>query len=461
MSAATSATVFERLAQGPLSAAELVRALRASQSTLSRLLRSLERSGQIVRFGTTRGARYGLARTVGTVGSAWPLYRIDETGAPEEIATVHAVAPERYFVRGGPARIEGMFEGLPYYLQDARPAGFLGRAIPAAFPELALPPRVLDWTDAHVLTFVTQRGSESVGNLVLGAAALDRYLRAEHGDRALDATERLARYPQLASAAMFGAPPGSSAQGKHPKFSARIDTGGKMVRVLVKFSPPRDTPIGMRWADLLIAEHWASVVLNDAGIAAARSEILEAQGQVFLQSERFDRVGDHGRRSAVSLLSVCTAWHGEIDRWSAASGRLRTSGLLSAEDAEKLVLLDAFGASIANSDRHFGNVTLFDDYEGPLRLAPVYDMLPMLFAPQDGQLLEREFTPPPPTSENLRVWARARDLAETYWTRLVEDDRLSREFRARSERAVEAVRALRRWTRGAAERRGLSGEPPG
>lgn len=145
---------------------------------------------------------------------------------------------------------------------------------------------------------------------------------------------------------------------------------------------------------------------------------------------------------------MSTAWHGEIDRWSAAAGRLRTSGLLSAEDAGKLVLLDAFGASIANSDRHFGNVTLFDDYEGPLRLAPVYDMLPMLFAPQDGQLLEREFTPPPPTSENLRVWAPARELAETYWTRLVDDDRLSREFRARSERAVEAVRALRRWARG-------------
>ncbi len=98
---------------------------------------------------------------------------------------------------------------------------------------------------------------------------------------------------------------------------------------------------------------------------------------MFLQSERFDRVGDHGRRGVVSLLSIATAWHGEIDRWSAASGRLHASGRLSAEDAGKLVLLDAFGAAIANSDRHFGNVMLFDDYEGPLRLAPVYDMRPM------------------------------------------------------------------------------------
>ncbi len=68
---------------------------------------------------------------------------------------------------------------------------------------------------------------------------------------------------------------------------------------------------------------------------------------MFLQSERFDRVGDHGRRGVVSLLSIATAWHGEIDRWSAASGRLHASGRLSAEDAGKLVLLDAFGAAIA------------------------------------------------------------------------------------------------------------------
>lgn len=37
---------------------------------------------------------------------------------------------------------------------------------------------------------------------------------------------------------------------------------------------------------------------------------------------------------------------------------------------------------IANTDRHFGNVTLFDRYEGPFELAPAYDLLPMLFAPQ-------------------------------------------------------------------------------
>jgi DNA-binding transcriptional ArsR family regulator len=430
------------LARGPASSGELTQALRVTQPTISRLLRTLERSGQVVRLGTTRGARYGLTREVGPVGRSWPLYRIDESGTPEEIASVHAIERERFFVRGGPPRVQGSFEGIPYYLQDARPAGFLGRAIPAAYPELGLPPRVVDWTDAHVLTYLTQRGSESVGNLIIGAEALNRYLAAEHGPRIVSIENRPIAYPAMATDAMFGAPPGSSAHGEHPKFSVRLGIGGSLVHMLVKFSPPRTDALGVRWADLLIAEHLASVVLEEHGISAARSELLEYAGQVFLQSERFDRVGDDGRRGVASLASVSLAFHGEIDAWPAAALRLRTDGLLVAEDAERLVLLDTFGALIANTDRHFGNITLFDHYEGTFALAPAYDMLPMLFAPQDGQVLDRSFTPPVPTAASLPVWPRARELAEVYWARLTGDTRLSEDFRGRSALALEAVRAL-------------------
>jgi DNA-binding transcriptional ArsR family regulator len=434
--------LLDLLARGPASSAALSQALGVSQPTASRLLQALERGGRVVRFGNTRGARYGLARVVGRIGSEWPLYRIDEAGTPEQIASLHAIAPNGYIVSGGPSRVRGMFEGLPYYLEDARPAGFLGRAIPAAYPELALPPRVVDWSDAHVLAYLTQRGSESVGNLILGTEALNRYLRSAQSAPIVPAGNRAATYPQLASQAMFGAPPGSSAHGEHPKFSARVDVDGALVHVLVKFSPPVDTPVGLRWADLLISEHIALATLSDAGVATASSEICEFQGQVFLESRRFDRVPDDGRRGVASLLSVSTAWHGEIDRWSAAARRLHADDLLSADDAERLVLLDTFGALIANTDRHFGNVTLFDDYEGRFRLAPVYDMLPMLFAPQDGQLLEREFEPPPPSAESLAIWGTACELAERYWARLSAEPRLSADFRRRSERAAASIRRL-------------------
>jgi hypothetical protein len=150
---------------------------------------------------------------------------------------------------------------------------------------------------------------------------------------------------------------------------------------------------------------------------------------VFLECDRFDRIGSEGRLGAVSLLAVDASRYGNLDSWSAAAERLAADSLLSADDAEKIHLIDAFGALIANSDRHLGNVTLFDRYEGPFELAPVYDMLPMLFAPLDGQLVHRQFEPPPARAEWLAVWPRARALADEYWSRITQDSSISWDFR--------------------------------
>jgi DNA-binding transcriptional ArsR family regulator len=437
--------ILNILARGPAAALELTQALNIHQSTLSRTLRPLEQAGRVVRLlGRTRGARYGLARNVGTVGSSWPLYAIDTHGAPLELGTLYSIAPDLVAVRGGPQRIQALTEGIPYFLQDARPAGFLGRTIPVAYPELNLPARVQDWTDDHVVSYLTQRGSDSVGNLIVGAESLDRYLSGAQGPRVISSDDRAAEYPLLAQAAMLGTPPGSSAHGENPKFSAALVQGVLTTHVLVKFSPPRDTPLGVRWADLLIAEFIALQVLSEHGVSAACSAVFEFGGQVFLQSGRFDRIGAEGRRGAVSLYSVDAARYGMLDRWSLSAQRLHAEQLLSAQDLEQLTVVDSFGSLIANTDRHFGNITLFDRYEGPFELAPVYDMLPMLFAPQDGQLVERPFEPAGPTAATLSVWPRARDIAEIYWARLCEESRLSEGFRRRCGQCLDAVRRLRR-----------------
>ena len=438
-----ASSILNLLARGPVAALELAQALNIHQTNVSRTLKPLQQSGQVVRLlGRTRGARYGLARNVGSVGSSWPLYKVDAQSAVSELGTFHAVAPQHFVVRGGPVRIEGLTHGIPYFLQDARPAGFLGRAIPATYPELALPARVQDWTEDHALIFQTQRGSDSVGNLILGTESVDRYLSAAHGPRIVRSEERAAQYPALAQAAMFGASPGSSAHGEHPKFSARITRGAHTTPVLVKFSPRRDTPLGARWADLLIAEFIAAQMLTESGIASARSEVFEFAGQVFLESERFDRLGAEGRLGVVSLHSLDAARYGKLDRWSLSAQRLHAQQLLCAQDLERIILVDTFGSLIANTDRHFGNITLFDDYEGPFELAPIYDMLPMFFAPQAGQLIERPFEPSGATASTLSVWPRARELAERYWLRLCEDSRLSEEFRKRCESCLDAVRKL-------------------
>jgi hypothetical protein len=297
------------------------------------------------------------------------------------------------------------------------------------YSELGLPARVSDWTDEHVLIYLTQRGCESVGNLIVGAAALNRYLAALPSTALVPTENRATAYPNCAEAAMAGSLPGSSMHGEQPKFTACLADGNRRTHVIVKFSPTRSTPVGLRWADLLTAEFLAHRVLEGGGISACRSRLLEHADRVFLECDRFDRIGSEGRLGAVSLLAVDASRYGNLDSWSAAAERLAADSLLSADDAEKIHLIDAFGALIANSDRHLGNVTLFDRYEGPFELAPVYDMLPMLFAPLDGQLVHRQFEPPPARAEWLAVWPRARALADEYWSRITQDSSISWDFR--------------------------------
>ncbi len=442
MGASQNDQITARLSRAPASASELMQGLGVSRQTVWRALQTLEAEGRVVHMGTTRDARYGVAHPIGSIGSHWPIYRVDEEGSPIELAELYAIERNRYYVRGGPSRMAALSDGLPYFLQDARPAGFLGRAIPSACPELGLSGRVLDWTDDHVLTYLALRGSEVVGDLILGREALNRYLSGEYGPAVVNVDSRHTRYLELADQAMAGAPPGSSAHGEHPKFSIRLGQESGLVHALVKFSPPRNSAIGERWADLLIAEGVASDLLSANGIQAATTHVLEYGDRVFLESLRFDRIGTDGRRGVASLLAVDAQHYGMLDRWALSAARLRADRLLSAEDAEHIALLDAFGGLIGNTDRHFGNVTLFDTREGAFSLAPAYDMLPMLFAPAEGQLIERAFIPEGVRAETLATWPRARTLALSYWTLLTEDTRLTRNFRERAGTCLASVEEL-------------------
>jgi biotin operon repressor len=436
------AKILELLGAGPRPNPALAQALGVSASTIQRTVRTLERDGLVVRLGKTRGAQYARLRDVAAIGSTWPVYRIDEAGRIHELGILEAVERDGYYVTGGPARVQRFFQGIPYFLQDARPGGFLGRTVPTAHPELELPARVVDWTDDHFLLYLTRRATDVPGALIVGSESMDRHLSAAQLGPIVSESERAERYPRYAAAAMAGAPPGSSAQGEHPKFTVWVGDRERRQAAIVKFSPPLATALGRRWGDLLMAEHLAHRLLNENGIPACRSEILQYGGRVFLQCERFDRAGTAGRRSVVSLHAVDTWRYGRLDSWTASAGRLEVDGLLSAEDSERIRLLDTFGALTANTDRHFGNITLFDDFEGELRLAPVYDMLPMLFAPQNEQIVPRQFEPGPVRAAWLPVWARARALAEAYWERLGGDRRLSGEFRELCVRGHEALQRL-------------------
>jgi hypothetical protein len=94
----------------------------------------------------------------------------------------------------------------------------------------------------------------------------------------------------------------------------------------------------------------------------------------------------------------------DVRTWAKAAQHLAAEGRLSAEDARTIRWLDVFGQLIANTDQHFGNLSFFVDDVGRLQLAPVYDMLPMLFAPVETEIIGRAFSPSPPTAATLDVW---------------------------------------------------------
>ena len=201
---------------------------------------------------------------------------------------------------------------------------------------------------------------------------------------------------------------------------------------------------------MLVCEHLALQTLAQAGVSAARTQIIFGAGRVFLESERFDRTAagldlqqtpgpniDHapGCIGMVSLLVYDAQYVGAMDNWAAAAERMMARGLLTPSDARTLQLLEAYGLLIANTDRHYGNISLLLMGAGKTAdwaLSPAYDMLPMLYAPMAGELVARDFAARPlqPTTATLPVWERARSLAQTFWRTAASDDRVSGGFRA-------------------------------
>jgi serine/threonine protein kinase HipA of HipAB toxin-antitoxin module len=446
----TSESLIARLNSGNTSSAELEQATGRSQSWVSAALRSLITQRRVVRIGSRRGARYALRREISPIGSAWPLYRIGRDGEAIELGMLYALLADEFYLEANKAAtaagfaVASLSAGIPYLLQDQHPGGFLGRAIPQQFSQLHAPPRIQDWTHEHYLRYLTTYGSDAVGDLILGRAALDDYLLQLRQLVPRDAGQRDEYFPQLADQSMHGGIPGSSAQGEQPKFPVTLAEHGEVRHVLVKFSPPIETEVGRRWSDLLVAEHLALETLRMVGISSATSRIFQFENRTYLEVDRFDRVGLAGRVGVTSLLAVDTGFYGVLDNWIAAARRLHQERRIDVQTLDEIRLISSFADLIGNTDKHFGNLAFYDTYDGRFRLTPVYDMLPMLFAPAHDQLVARIYTPANPNSDTLNVWGRARALAEEYWRSLASEARISAEFRTICAACLDSLESLPR-----------------
>jgi serine/threonine protein kinase HipA of HipAB toxin-antitoxin module len=441
--------------EGPSAAPALTAALGISQPTFSRLVRG---AGDAVIFaGNARARRYAARRRIDGVAAPVPVSWVDGTGNIHSLCTLDPVHPGFYVRTTPPESAEAPWTpGLPWFLQDARPSGFLGRLIPRRHPTLGLPPDIRLWSDDHVMTFITRFGDDLLGQLVVGDEAAQAVLQydvdAENG-----AAVDVADYPRLAAVALDAGMPGSSAGGEQPKFMAtRRTTSGedgagravdeRVAHVIVKWSPPVHSDVGRRVSDLLVAEHLALESLS-ALLPTARTRIVQLAERTFLEVERFDRVGATGRRGMVSFATLNTEY-GENDSdgaegWSQVAAMLHRQKVIDDDALRGARTAALFGGLIANTDMHLHNLSCAVDILTVTGLAPIYDMLPMRYAPVGGEIVARAPAITAPLPHDADIAADVVAAADDFWARVAADARISDTFRSLAGEHRRLVRRLR------------------
>jgi hypothetical protein len=408
--------------RGVANSRALQAALGRSQPTVSRLLTGL--SSRLLVLGTGKRTRYALPHGILGLPAQQPLRAVDEDGQVEDWGRLSFLQDQRVHVQA--PGIDLLVQGeLPWFLSPLRGEGFIGRLRARELAAWGLPADPAQWTLEQTL-FAALHTPDAPGALQLGE---DLFAGVAAQATAPGTPAAAPDWDALADATTQLGPAGSSAGGEQAKFLTR-DTEGRAL--LVKFSPPRPSPFGTRWHDLLHAEALALAVLGEHGVEVAQTHIVESARRTFLVSRRFDRHGLHGRSHAVPLHAVHDAFvPGPRQHWAVTCAALAQQRRLPAEAAAQARALLHFGRLIGNTDMHFGNlslrVTLPDLARGRFTLAPLYDMLPMRWRPDvhSGELGPLPFTPDPADLQSA-----ARPVAWLFWQRCVRSAALSAEFRA-------------------------------
>lgn len=400
--------------------------------------------------GSARRTKYAARRALRGDNAPLPLFRIDRNGGTHQLAVLDLVYPDGTAAEfaagfGWPLDDEmkqGWFEGLPYMMQDMRPQGFLGRNFARHHADLLkVGEDPSAWSDDDVLYALSLLGSDVPGDLVVGEVAARKWLEQVQAFKDGTARQGLTAgqldpaYPQLAARALELGVAGSSAGGEFPKFTALRRTGEGDQHVLVKFSGSDNAPGTRRWADLLVCEHLAARALAEhAGIETARSRIHILAGRTFLEVDRFDRHGALGRSPVVSWSVLNAAFVGTGGRsWAQGVQPLARMGWITEEDLRRIALVGHFGQLIGNTDMHDGNLSFQPvprAHGAGLQLAPIYDMLPMAYAPVRGvELPPRTYAPKLPLPSEKNVWGQAARAAIAFWESAAADERISAGFR--------------------------------
>lgn len=428
------------LQSGPMSGTELASRLQVDPTTVGRQLKRF--SNQVIRAGAGRATRWYLSRSLPLLNNVQmlPIYRVNVAGEAEKIAHLHAVYPsDTYLVEDfrsskvtshTRAPEWSYYESLPWWLTDMRPQGFLGRSFANQLRSNGEPvdsdPRV--WTEDQVLAILVKYPQDHVGNLLVGDQAYTQWLQAEqqpvYSD--LEAAEK-------ADAISRGAHFDSSAQGEQPKFTAQLGEGECIVKFSGQVAQTDIDSVANRWADLLHTEAVAAAVLNNVlPGSAAINRSFNQKGRTLLASQRFDRVSEGGRVGIISLASLDAEFVGRANEpWPVLIDALHREHVVTEKAVLYCKVVWAFGQLIANSDMHLGNASVINKGGRPYELAPIYDMLPMHYAPKtSGDLPSEPFQVRINTAVSRVHWEAAYSPAIQFWQHVLNHTAISTHFKS-------------------------------
>lgn len=430
-------SITEYLERGPSTSKEIQAATGQSQSTVSRMLKKM--GGSIVQIQDGRLIKYASTCNAFSCDDRIPVSIVDKSGRKELIAHVRPLNCGQFFLEPVSSDFSslllgeegsGLYNDLPYFLLDLKPQGYLGRQIAKKMAKQSdgFPSNPKVWGTNHIGRYLVSNGEDLPGNIIFGDQML---LRIQRNPITVSQKD----YPKLADSAVKGDPPGSPAGGEQPKFTAfNRDLHS---HVIVKFTARGKNEIATRWRDVLITEYHAAEVLSSHGYPAAESRLFEEGGRMFLETQRFDRVGELGRKSMISLDIIDREFVGLGNNWSRVMHDLFSQGIVTDDDVLKTRELQYFGLLINNTDMHLGNLSL--SMEGAhFRLLPAYDMCSMGFAPTSGEILPFDFELDlQDTNINIHskgfvqeiAYEAVQEMAHESWERVLDDDRISNEFR--------------------------------
>ena len=153
-------TLTDLLLHGPQTANSLRQRLGVSQATFSRLVNA---QSHVIKAGAARATRYALRRPVRQIHQ-FPLWQIDDFGQAWRFGELYPIWPQGsclVILNNGVAQ---WFDGIPWYLTDLRPQGFLGRTWGRKLAQQAgLPEDIRLWQEEDVLLALSQQVSENLG----------------------------------------------------------------------------------------------------------------------------------------------------------------------------------------------------------------------------------------------------------------------------------------------------------